>query len=231
MRCDADKVGGMLIHHRLPLSCLAAALALATQPASAQELLYSDNFDTNTASQYTINADPDTSVFFNYDYSQSPFGIPSAPNSVDGTTRGVRFEANNGDLTAAAAAINISPTGQVFTGDYISSLTTAQPFKINLWSLSPTTGEDGLIANFDPEGMYSWTIATAPNLVGTFDPALFVVNREAVNGTGGFQNSDAGFFQVAMIGNDLVVQYAIPEASTAMLLGLGAAGFFARRRR
>jgi hypothetical protein len=31
----------------------------------------------------------------------------------------VKFTANNGDTTATAAAINISPTGQSFTGDYV----------------------------------------------------------------------------------------------------------------
>ena len=44
------------------------------------------------------------------------YGIPSAPNSTNGTTRGVKFEAN---MTAGvAAAINISPVGQNFGGDY-----------------------------------------------------------------------------------------------------------------
>ena len=44
----------------------------------------------------------------------------------------MKFTANNGDATAAAAAINISPTGQSFTGDYIlrfdSWLNTNGPF-------------------------------------------------------------------------------------------------------
>jgi hypothetical protein len=80
-------------------------------------ILYSDNFDTNTSANYTVNQDPDASVTFAYDY--SAMGIPSAPNSTGGTTRGVRFQANDGDATGTAAAINISPTGRSFAGDYV----------------------------------------------------------------------------------------------------------------
>jgi len=85
--------------------------------ADALPILYSDNFDTNTSANYTVNQDADTTVEYAWDY--SAMGIPSAPNSSGGSTLGVKFTANNGDATAAAAAINISPTGQSFSGDYI----------------------------------------------------------------------------------------------------------------
>lgn len=97
----------------LTLGAIIAAAAMA--PLASAVPLYSDNFDTNTAGNYTVNANPDTTVQFAYDYSAD--GIPAAPGS-GGTTLGVKFTANNGDATAAAAAVNISPTGQSFTGDY-----------------------------------------------------------------------------------------------------------------
>jgi hypothetical protein len=53
-------------------------------------------------------------VTFNYNYASN--GIASAPNSTGGTTRGVKFEANM--ISGTAAAINISPVGQSFSGDY-----------------------------------------------------------------------------------------------------------------
>ncbi len=79
------------------------------------QVSFSDNFDANTAANWTLNrSSTDTRVTFNYNY--APDGIPSAPNSTGGTTRGVKFEAN---LTLGAlAALNISPVGQSFTGDY-----------------------------------------------------------------------------------------------------------------
>ncbi|MBA3483780.1 MAG: hypothetical protein H0T51_18405 [Pirellulales bacterium] len=92
-----------------------AATLLA--PTLTRAALFSDNFDVNSSGLYTVNADPDTTVAFAYDYSAD--GIPSAPGSVGGSTLGVKFTANNGDATATAAAINISPTGQSFTGDYV----------------------------------------------------------------------------------------------------------------
>lgn len=79
------------------------------------QTLFSDNFDVNTEANWVVNrSSTDTRVTFNYNYAAD--GIPSAPNSTGGTTRGVKFEANM--VNAALAAINISPIGQSFTGDY-----------------------------------------------------------------------------------------------------------------
>jgi len=76
---------------------------------------FGDDFDVNTASGWVTNrSSTDTRVTFNYNYATD--GIPSAPNSVGGTTRGVRFEANM--TLGAPAAINISPVGQSFSGDH-----------------------------------------------------------------------------------------------------------------
>lgn len=78
-------------------------------------MLYGDNFDVNTAANWVTNrSSTDTRVTFNYNYAAD--GIPSAPNSTGGTTRGVKFEANLAN--GVAAALNISPVGQSFTGDY-----------------------------------------------------------------------------------------------------------------
>ncbi|MFN7140700.1 MAG: immunoglobulin domain-containing protein, partial [Limisphaerales bacterium] len=68
----------------------------------------------NTAANWIVNSRPDTRVTFNYDYALD--GIPSAPNSVGGARRGVKFEANM--TTGTSAALSISPAGQSFTGDY-----------------------------------------------------------------------------------------------------------------
>ncbi|MEO6183713.1 MAG: immunoglobulin domain-containing protein, partial [Verrucomicrobiota bacterium] len=79
------------------------------------QAVFLDNFDLNTAGNWVTNrSSTDARVTFNYNYATN--GIPSAPNSTNGTTRGVKFEAN---MTAGvAAAINISPVGQGFSGDY-----------------------------------------------------------------------------------------------------------------
>ena len=79
------------------------------------QTLFLDDFDANTAANWVMNrSSSDCRVTFNYNY--AVYGIPSAPNSTNNTTRGVKFEANV-SLTNAAA-INISPSGKSFGGDY-----------------------------------------------------------------------------------------------------------------
>jgi hypothetical protein len=90
-------------------------LALLQVMLPPMQTLFLDNFDANTAANWVMNrSSTDCRVTFNYNY--ATYGIPSAPNSTNSTTRGVKFEANV-SLTNAAA-INISPVGQSFGGDY-----------------------------------------------------------------------------------------------------------------
>ncbi|HTB84409.1 MAG TPA: GH25 family lysozyme [Candidatus Sulfotelmatobacter sp.] len=80
-----------------------------------QTTVFSDNFDVNTATNWTLNASSsDTAATFNYDY--SAVGIPSAPNSTNGTTRGLRMQANLAN--GVVAALSLSPTNRSFSGDY-----------------------------------------------------------------------------------------------------------------
>ena len=77
--------------------------------------VFSDNFDTNSSANWAVNKSTnDTRVTFAYEY--SGYGIPSAPNSTGGTTKGVKFEVNFSKTNVAA--LNISPIGQSFIGNY-----------------------------------------------------------------------------------------------------------------
>ena len=80
-----------------------------------QVTVFADNFDVNTANNWMLNkSSTDTAVTFAFDY--STLGIASAPNSTNGSTRGVQMKAN---LTAGVvAALSLSPTNQNFSGDY-----------------------------------------------------------------------------------------------------------------
>jgi hypothetical protein len=90
-----------------------ALVEVILPPAAATSFV--DDFDVNTAANWVTNrTSTDTRVTFNYNYAAD--GIASAPNSSGGTTRGVKFEANM--TLGVAAAINISPVGQSFGGDY-----------------------------------------------------------------------------------------------------------------
>lgn len=72
-------------------------------------VLFSDNFDTDTSANWTVNSahEGQNLATFNWDY--STFGIPVAPNTTGGTTRGLRLQANNGD-TPTFTGLSVSPT-------------------------------------------------------------------------------------------------------------------------
>ena len=80
-----------------------------------QVTTFADNFDVNTATNWILNrSSGDNAVTFNFDY--STVGIPAAPNSTNGTTRGLEMQANLS--LGAVAAVSLSPTNQNFAGDY-----------------------------------------------------------------------------------------------------------------
>jgi len=84
-------------------------------------LLFSDDFDTDTSTNWNIfwgaaNGIPDYTVDFAFEYGATPYTfngvtalIPPAPNSPDGSTRGLKLTVNNNDALAATAAVNLYP--------------------------------------------------------------------------------------------------------------------------
>jgi hypothetical protein len=108
---------------RIFLACVGAALlGSAARPGFAQ--LYSESFDAPLpVGAWSINNGPtDEHADFFYDYNS--IGIPPAPNSTGGSTRGLRLRAN---LTEGiAGGVNVSPVDKSFTGDYA--------LRFDLWS-------------------------------------------------------------------------------------------------
>ncbi|MGI9177519.1 MAG: beta strand repeat-containing protein, partial [Pirellulales bacterium] len=105
---------------------------------------------------------------------------------------GVAGAANSWDLINVAGGLSIDST-------------TADPFKINLWTLSGT-GPDvsGNAANFSSSQDYTWKIATAAGGITNFAADKFSIVASATNGTGGFSNPyGSGTFSIAQSGNDL----------------------------
>lgn len=95
---------------------LALVPALGLLATSLQAALLTDDFNSAaSAANYAVaTSSADTAVTFGFDYSS--VGIVAAPNTTDGTTRGVKFEAN---MLAPAAAAGITlHTNQAFSGAY-----------------------------------------------------------------------------------------------------------------
>lgn len=100
--------------------------------------LYNDDFTVDSSASWNINkavinssnvsvplspSDPSSSAEFAWDY--SAMGIPSAPHTLDGSTKGLRLRSNLGAVssvngtTQRTCAITVAPTGQSFTGSYV----------------------------------------------------------------------------------------------------------------
>jgi hypothetical protein len=101
---------------RIRATALAAIAVAATYGASAMAApLYSNDFDTDTTASWTVNGGPsDEAANFYYDYNTA--GIPSAPHSTGGTTRGLNLQANQSG--GIFSGFSVSPTGQNFSGNY-----------------------------------------------------------------------------------------------------------------
>jgi autotransporter-associated beta strand protein len=91
------------------------------------------------------------------------------------------------------------------TGTLDIAATSADPFHIDLWTLTTgSTVTSGSAANFNREQSYTWKIASAAGGISGFAADKFVINTSATNGTGGFANSfTGGTFSLTTSGNDL----------------------------
>lgn len=104
--------------------CLAVFTLVFSAGARAQ-ILFTQNFDTDPTSDWTFNssivgdtANDGTGGEANFFFDYSTVGIPAAPNSVGGTTRGLKMEANVPG-TGIFSGLSVSPNGGSFTGDYL----------------------------------------------------------------------------------------------------------------
>jgi hypothetical protein len=93
-------------------------------------VVFADDFDSDTSGNYgvqfsAVNGVDDKTILFNYDYSAD--SIPSAPNSVGGTTRGLKLLVNK-DATGSAAAVNLYPLNVGFSNDFALRLDMFQRF-------------------------------------------------------------------------------------------------------
>lgn len=108
----------MKLNYVLRAACAAALGATIASPSGLAATLFSDNFTSaavSMANYAVVTSDP-TSSYQTYAYDYSVIGIPPAPNTTDGSTRGVKLDANNG-APNAAEGITLH-TNLSFTGDY-----------------------------------------------------------------------------------------------------------------
>jgi hypothetical protein len=105
-------------HRPIVLTSLVALAVGFTLPAEAATILYQENFDAGDSALRWISyqSHGDAAVDYAYDYG-TDLGIPAAPNSVAGSTTGMRFLVNQS--AGVMQGISASPLDQHFTGDFI----------------------------------------------------------------------------------------------------------------
>lgn len=85
-------------------------------------VLFTDDFEADSSANWIVqfganNGILDATTTWAYDYSVR--GIPSAPHSVGGSTRGVFVAVNKNDATVlGSAGLNLYPAGRTFSGNY-----------------------------------------------------------------------------------------------------------------
>ncbi len=134
-----------------------SAIAMATPSAIDGLKLFSDRFDTDTSSNYAIvSTSSDAAAAFAFDY--SALSIPSAPNTMDGTTQGLKLEANL-DAPGTTEGITLHTLSQ-FSGDYVVTfdmwINANGPFPEggsgSTEFLTAGVGGDGATVNFNTGG-------------------------------------------------------------------------------
>ena len=185
---------------RIQFAAISAVLLLVPN-FSVAAILFSDDFNSgaSAASYGSISTDP-TSSFSTFGYDYSALGIPSAPNSGDSSTRGLRLDANF-SAPNAAEAITLY-TLQSYSGNYQVQfdawLNVNGPFPDggsgSTNYLGAGVGHDGTANNFVANtGFGGWT---------------------AVNGENG-SGIDYRFYKDASLQGTATAQYAAGTAANA----------------
>jgi hypothetical protein len=106
---------------------------MSLQQAAHAAPIYSDDFDTDTSANYNTfitpgASGPSSDVTWAYDYN-SQLGIPTAPHSTGGTTKGVRLRVDNlqSSVGTIVGAVSIATKN-------ISSLPAQYVLSVDVWS-------------------------------------------------------------------------------------------------
>ena len=166
---------------------LAAGLALAGAAHAAP--IYVNDFDSDTTASWNVNNNGNGTNAADFFFDYSTVGIPPAPNSVGGTTRGLKLSANISGVAPPGGAsvlsgISVSPTGQSFTGNY--------KLKFDWWHnwlgaafTPPSTGGIGSASGGSGSTQLSTfgvlTSGTTSNYVGVADSVFFAADGDGAS--------------------------------------------------
>ena len=156
------RAAGMIV-----LACALVA-HVGIWPETARAALYSQTFDANDTVNWKVNNNGVGTNAANFFFDYSSVGIPSAPNSSGGTTRGLKLGANVGAApggTGSNPGISVSPLGKSFTGSY--------ELKFDWWSnyVGPLGASDAQATQLSTYGILS--SGNVANYDGSVDGLMF----------------------------------------------------------
>ncbi|MFT3787102.1 MAG: hypothetical protein QM770_13200 [Tepidisphaeraceae bacterium] len=149
---------------------------------AANAAIFTDDFDADHTSSWTVNNNNNgtNSAAFFYDY--NVMGIPSAPHSSGGSTRGLKIQANTsgtGPASGALPGISVSPTGMNFYGDIT--------LRFDWWHnwIGGTTGGIGNTSGGSGSTQLSTfgvlTSGTSANYAGAADGVFFAADGDGAS--------------------------------------------------
>jgi autotransporter-associated beta strand protein len=115
---------------------------------------------------------------------------------------GYQFSLNNTAKSSGWDSLNINGPLNIQADAY-------SPFTIKLVSLT-SSNTPGLLAGFNSNGTYNWTLSTASGGIQSYNPWRFVVD------TTSFSNAFTGTFSVSKSGGSLVLTYSTKNNSSVV---------------
>jgi hypothetical protein len=196
---------------RRPL-VLAAVGSLAAASASAQITLFTDNFEANTSTDYTIVNDGSVDGVQEFAYDYVATGIPAAPRSAMGDTNGLRLTVNTtiGNQDAITCFHNTMVTADVYRMrvdvwmNFTGTAGTTEHGHVGIGGdattfnqlFSPISGSGAFLA-FDGDGGsgsdYRWFRDAANTPMGETSSTTLPNSHPSYLGNG--SNNSGGFFQ------------------------------------
>lgn len=155
-------------------SAILTLAALAVPALSHAAPIFTDNFNSAASSASYTTISPDlANAFPTYGYDYSVMGIPSAPNSGDGSTRGLKLDANvaAGSAQAVNVVTNAAYTGKLLV-QFDAWLNVNGPFPDggsgSTNYITAGVGSNGTTSNFVANtGSGAWTAVNGENGSGT----------------------------------------------------------------
>ncbi len=96
-----------------------ATVSIRNDDLAPGTLLFSEDFESDHTENWRVNPSTDantTDTIADFFFDYSTVGIPPAPNTMGGTTRGLKLQANL--TTGVVGGLSVSPVGKAFGGDY-----------------------------------------------------------------------------------------------------------------